>query len=533
MNISRREFLGTATAAATQVAIAPDRAAAGVPGATNILFILADQHRFDCLGAMGNPEIKTPHLDRLATDGVMFENAFCTYPICTPSRYSLLSGQYTCQHRGESNLSTLPTSTFTFPKALKGEGYRTRAVGKMHFTPTYLDVGFDHLNLAEQAGSGRWVDEYHRYLKDAGEVDLVDLLDQVQQFRQQAPPEYWTTFGSGASNLSEAHHSTTWIGTKACQAISEWKPGEKNLLMVGFIKPHHPFDPPDPWPELYDDGKLTLLPGWTQQPLERDLNYHPGFFDHRTLSEGSLRRVMRHYYASISHIDEQVGRMLDLLLQKGLYGNTLIVYTSDHGEYMGFHHLLIKGNQMYDPVVKVPLLLKFPKQAWAGAKHRDLVSLVDLTSTFLQEAGASGGPDTRGRPLQDICSGRTRGRDFVVSEFTARGSIMIRSSRHKLIYSHNPKHCLFFDLEKDWLERANLWNEPDYEVAVRAMKDQLLDWFHTEARTGSFVDAEARTVRSPEEVRGGKTIREHLEQRMGQELARLNASPRRSIYGRP
>ncbi|MBF0244547.1 MAG: sulfatase-like hydrolase/transferase, partial [Planctomycetes bacterium] len=121
----------------------------------NVVLIHADQHRSDCLGAYGNEEISTPNIDRLAADGLVFDNSFCPFPVCTPSRYSLLSGLYVHQHLGVSNLSTLPPGIVTFPQVFKEKGYRTTAVGKMHFTPTYLDVGFDNMLLAKQCGKGR------------------------------------------------------------------------------------------------------------------------------------------------------------------------------------------------------------------------------------------------------------------------------------------------------------------------------------------------------------------------------------------
>ncbi len=131
---------------------------------TNILLIHADQHRSDCIGAYGNTDIKTPNIDTIANDGVLYKNSFCTFPVCTPSRYSLLSGLYVHQHMGWSNHCTLPPAIETFPRILKNNGYNTKAVGKMHFTPTYSDVGFEEMELAEQNGPGRYDDDYHRYL---------------------------------------------------------------------------------------------------------------------------------------------------------------------------------------------------------------------------------------------------------------------------------------------------------------------------------------------------------------------------------
>ena len=142
----------------------------------NILLIHADQHRADCLGCMGNPDVKTPQIDALAADGVRHTRHYTVYPVCTPSRYSMLSGLYPHQHTGWTNVSSIPSHTRTFPKMLKQAGYHTAAVGKMHMSPTYLDVGFDELTLAEQCGVGRYEDEYHEMLADKGKIDAVDVI---------------------------------------------------------------------------------------------------------------------------------------------------------------------------------------------------------------------------------------------------------------------------------------------------------------------------------------------------------------------
>ena len=236
----------------------------------NILLIHADQHRFDCLGAYGNPDVRTPNIDALAADGVRYENSFCPFPVCTPSRYSLLSSQYVHQHLGWTNRCTLAPGIPTFPRVLRDAGYRTKAVGKMHFTPTYLDVGFQEMVLAEQDGPGRFDDDYHRWLRDEGLVDGLDLIDQRREYREKAPDIYWDTLGALRSDLDEAHHSTTWIAERAMETLAGWGDGG-NLLMVGFIKPHHPFDPPAPWDDMYDPELLTLLPGWLETPLARDI----------------------------------------------------------------------------------------------------------------------------------------------------------------------------------------------------------------------------------------------------------------------
>ena len=153
----------------------------------HILIVHTDEHRIDCLGASGNKEIKTPHIDSLAADGVRFNNSFCSFPVCTPSRYSLLSGLPVHEHQGWDNHCTLRPGTPTFASVLRQAGYATKAVGKMHFAPTYLDVGFAQMELAEQDGPGRWDDDYHRYLRQLGLVDANDLEDQRSEYRRGAP----------------------------------------------------------------------------------------------------------------------------------------------------------------------------------------------------------------------------------------------------------------------------------------------------------------------------------------------------------
>ncbi|MHB1319616.1 MAG: sulfatase-like hydrolase/transferase, partial [Anaerolineae bacterium] len=185
----------------------------------NILIIHADQHRWDCLGTYGNPDIRTPHIDALAEDGVRYENSFCPFPVCTPSRYSFLSSQYVHQHLGWTNHCTLAPGIPTFPRVLRNAGYRTKAVGKMHFAPTYLDVGFEEMLLAEQDGPGRFDDDYHRWLRDEGLVDAIDIVDQRSEYREKAPRIYWDTLGALRSDLDEAHHSTTWIAERAIETL--------------------------------------------------------------------------------------------------------------------------------------------------------------------------------------------------------------------------------------------------------------------------------------------------------------------------
>lgn len=398
---TRRNFLKTmGLVAASQIMPTMSFARRAALGRPNILIIHTDEHRIDCLGAYGNADIKTPHIDGLAADGVRYDNSFCPFPVCTPSRYSLLCGQYVHEHRGWTNRSTLASYIGTFPKILRTAGYRTKAVGKMHFTPTYLDVGFSELLLAEQDGPGRWDDDYHRYLMRHGLVDHNDIEDQLGEYRKYAPKKYWNTCGALVSNLPEKHDSTTWIADKVMDTLESWTDQGDQLLMAGFIRPHHPFNPPSPWHEMYDPEKLSLLPGWTSKCLEHDFKFSRGYFPNDKLAEPILKQVMAYYYSMISQIDHHVGRMTELLRQKGLYDDTLIIFTADHGDFMGFHHMLLKGNYMYDPVIKVPLIVKWPGNTRAGTVSKRMVNNIDLAPTICRAADCKVGPQMHGHTLQ-------------------------------------------------------------------------------------------------------------------------------------
>jgi len=401
----------------------------------------------------------------------------------------------------------------------------------MHLTPTYLDVGFDTMELAEQNGPGRYEDDYHRELMAAGLVPSSDLIDQEREWREGAPASYRETFGAQRSNLPEEWHSTTWIGDHAVRAIERWteepsqqgqrgrqgQPGRPQLLMASFVKPHHPFDPPAPWDALYDPDALTPLPGWTDEVPVDDLAYNAGYFPHESLTEAALRRVMAHYYATITQLDHQIGRMLAALDRQGLYERTMIVFTADHGEYLGYHHLLLKGGQMYEPLIRVPLIVK-PARATAGPSQMSdvMASTVDVAPTILRGVGLDVPADMRGLDL--LSAGAAR--DYVFAENRRGASYMARSGRWKLLLDRDTARTRFYDLVGDPYELRNLAADPAHAEVMRQHRDALANWLWFESPTPVRLNEDAPTINRDGQRYQAGDQREALLAFFRQEMAR-------------
>jgi arylsulfatase A-like enzyme len=263
--------------------------------------------------------------------------------------------------------------------------------------------------------------------------------------------------------------------------------------MASFVKPHHPFDPPAPWDTMYDPAALTILPGWTNHVPDEDGPPTLGYFPNGQLTEAALRRVMAHYYGTISHVDHQVGRLLDVLRRRGLYERTMIVFTADHGEYLGFHHLLLKGGRMYEPLARVPLLIRFPGGACAGDVRHTLVNTVDVAPTILRQAGIEPPGVMRGLDLIDP----NVTRDVVFAEQGRGPHYLARSRTHKLLFGTEPARTAFFDLEADPFELRNRIDDPSCAEAVHALRDALANWMLFQSSTPGYVDDHAPLVRAP------------------------------------
>ena len=392
----------------------------------NILLISSDQHNAEILGCMGNPVVQTPHLDGLAAEGTVFRQAFTPLPICTPARTSIFTG-LTCKHHGvyhNINMNCQPGKPclgpefVAFPERLAEAGYDTAFFGKLH-TRHECDRNFGLRTARLVEGKCHFVpspddqDEYRRTLAERG-----------------YPPDVWKVWENdpsyavnnyATSPLPNADYIDTFI---ADMAIDHLRGVEGPFFAwVSFCTPHNPWDPPRPYDTMYDPadvpmphrkvGELeTKHPRWVDR-VARTIASEParsmdpelpgGIANaYARFPEAKTRRMLAAYYGQVSHLDAQVGRVLDALKARGLYDDTLVLFLSDHGDYCGNHWAFYKYAALYDALIRVPLIVRWPGAA--GGHCDELVSLIDVAPTILDAAGV-GGPAVDGASLRPLCAG--------------------------------------------------------------------------------------------------------------------------------
>jgi len=445
----------------------------------NILWICTDQQRYDTIGALGNRHVRTPNLDQLVADGVAFERAYAQSPICTPSRASFLTGMYpssirACTNGNEHWADAAPLVT----KLLADAGYDCGLSGKLHLSAASgriekrPDDGYRVFHWSHHH-SDDWPEghDYADWVKQQG-VDLksIDLQD--------LPPEL---------------HQTTWCTDRAIDFIGEER-DQPWLFSWNAFDPHPPFNPPKAIMETWD---VDSMPG----PLFRDSDLEAqaqlSEVDFQTKvrrpEEFDAKRIQAAYYAMIELIDRNVGRMIDALKNTNQLENTVIIFTSDHGETLGDHGLLQKGCRFYEGLVRVPLIIRGAGHFAQGLRSNALVELRDIAPTLLALAGLPIPERMSQRTLLPILEGDAnpaQHRDFVRSEFYRtlpdcsgfKGSFgtMIRNERYKLVVYHEQDTGELFDLQEDPDEFTNLWHDPSHsDIRFGLMKKSFDDVVHS------------------------------------------------------
>jgi arylsulfatase A-like enzyme len=478
----------------------------GATGRPNILWLCTDQQRYDTLGAQGNRHVRTPRLDELWRSGTAFTHAYCQSPICTPSRASFLTGTYpsTCHNTRNGN----DTFSGRFPlvtRLLADAGYDCGLIGKLHLASAYgrieprTDDGYRYWRYSHGPRDDWPVGhDYADWVRERGSV-LGELI--------QDP-----------AGVPAPLHQTTWCAERTIEFITdEQRPADTPwMACVNIYDPHPPFNPPQEYRDRYDPaampGPLFRASDLAQQ--ERlaavdfqsrgrqpdDLDIGSPVIPVAPRPEGSeaiessvvpsamlahatardARTLQAAYYAMIELIDDQVARVLDALQTSGQADNTLVIFTSDHGEMLGDHGLIQKGCRFYEGLVRVPLILSWPGRIGAGQQSDALVELTDLAPTLLEAAGEPVPEWMQGRSLLPLSCGDApldRHRDAVWCEYfdaldapDATRATMYRRGHYKLVVYHGHGLGELYDLERDPGEFDNLWDDPEHA----ALKSELL-----------------------------------------------------------
>ncbi|NOY81270.1 MAG: sulfatase-like hydrolase/transferase [Kiritimatiellaeota bacterium] len=420
----------------------------------NILHFFVDQQRFDTIHALGNPVIKTPNLDRLCARGVAFTSAYSPSPVCISARCSMIHGQYP-MHTGCYANTRMPTDgRQTFMAALTEAGYRTHGIGKCHFNPdSYGLRGFQSRERQEEGGTSLDDLERNPYLKLLA-AEGYDYLMEPNGVRGEM---YYIP---QPSQLPAKHHPTQWIGDRSAAFVAEQAGNAQPwYLFSSFIHPHPPFAPPNPWHKLY---RAPLMPLPNRPPdfetLQTYVNRCQNRYKYRDqgIDRNLLRNIKAYYYACISFVDHQIGRILDVLEQTGQIESTLILFTGDHGEHLGDYDCFGKRS-MHDSCARIPMIAALPGRLDGGRICDAPVSLVDLAPTFLAAAGAAVHTHPLdGADLAEIASGTCdRKRVFAQHAYTHHVDIVNRDRCVRPEYAENPAlevaaFSSYMAVSRDW-----------------------------------------------------------------------------------
>ena len=435
----------------------------------NLLFIITDQQRWDSLPCYGLDFMQTPALDRLAREGMVFDNCVTPSPVCVPYRATMMCGQYPATTGVLGNGQWLPDTSVTWPERFGAAGIRTAAIGKMHFTPWDLMAGFDERIIAE--------DKRHVYLPD----DHVKFLRAhgMERFHPTEKPGYFENLGASVTPRPRKFHIDAFVGDQAASWIQ--KNGKDPFaIWVSFPGPHDPYDPPEEMASMYYDAPIPEPIGSPEElagkpPAQRrrnsgSLNNSMYRIDPSQTTPEIRRRWRAHYYANISLIDGGIGKMLDALESVGALDDTLIVFNSDHGDALGDHGLCYKSF-FYNAMVHTPLLIRGPGVP-RGRRCPALVNAIDLVPLFYRACGIAP-PDTlEGVDITPLFRDPTATvQDAVFSEISGRA--MVQTARHK--YAHYSDGVgELYDLQTDPDELTNLAGRPEYAAVERDLRGRLL-----------------------------------------------------------
>ncbi len=483
----------------------------------NILWYCTDQQRFDTIAALGNSAIRTPAVDELVGEGVAFTQAYCQCPICTPSRASFMTGRYPASHHVMRNGNPrFPVEETLVSTLLADSGYDCGLIGKQHLSRANIVE-----RRIENDGYRLFAWSHHPY----PDWDEGHAYDEWLRSKGVDPQELYANLEDPGPGVPVELHQTTWASEVAIDFINEERDGPW-MLNMNVFDPHPPFDPPQEYLDKYkpEDMPLPLFqPSDIEHQKrmvridqqmkeaidptapfeEKEEKMAEGDSRFRAPTDFDARKIKACYYAMIELIDDQFKRIVDALKANGQYDNTLIIFTSDHGEMLGDHGLAYKGCRFFEGLVHVPLVISWPARFKHRAPSDALVELVDLAPTLLEAADLPIPDRVHGKSLLSILEGKTeKVKSRVICEYndTLAGKniednshgIMVYDGRYKIcVYQGHPECGEIYDLQNDPGEFDNLWDKPEHAALQAELIASALDMYLSTCdagfqRTGRF-----------------------------------------------
>jgi choline-sulfatase len=457
----------------------------------NVLLIMSDEHGPMFSSAYGHGIVRSPNLDRLAAAGVTFDAAYCPSPLCVPSRAAFMTGKHLHRVGAYDNGAPFPSDEATWAHMLRAAGYEVVLDGKMHFIGPDTLHGFERQLARDHLGpikGGDWPDPFPRGFRDGATTRR--WIDEA---------------GPGKKGNLVFDDEVEAAALSYLQEKARGTPDRPWALCVSFLAPHFPLVVPEPYFSMYypDNVDMPVIPPGhieSQHPVHERGRLA---YDLYGYSDEQIRRCRAAYYGLVTHLDERIGRLVEAVSHPSLNGNTVVIYTSDHGEFIGEHGLWWK-NDFYEHSSRVPLIVSWPGHAAAGLRFGGAVSLLDLTRTMVDLTGAPDPGDLDGHSLLPVLRDPAGAawKDEAYCEYyghsTNRAQRMIRTGRWKLCYYHNEPVELF-DLENDPGEFRDLAGQPAYRSVQEALTQRVLaDW------DPAAVEAEVRRSHRNRQIIGGR-----------------------------
>lgn len=461
----------------------------------NILFIFTDQHRLSAVGAYGETPCKTPNIDKLAKEGILFKNTYTTCPVCSPARASIMTGKFPHSHGISTNINQLGCSIHSLEdnpellsRKLEKANYSLGYSGKWHLgskqktTPfgtiskpsLPVTVGFEGQNFPDHGGGGFGYPEYKQYLKENGfEHKVKDWAEKTKLI--------WP-----AGELEGPEESTVpyFLTENTINMIDDFSKRKKPFFIWhNFWGPHGPFYTTKKYLDMYRDVDIPEWPNYTWPassiPGLHHAKIHP---EQENLKWDDWAMMIRYYYAFTTMLDDQIGRMIEHLKNKGLMENTVIIFSSDHGQTLGSHGGLVdKGWHHFEETHRIPLIMRFPESN-KGYTVEELVSLVDIYPTIVDIADSNQEcPESQGKSLLPLIEKKGEWkRDCVVTEFNGLAHSLttqrtLRQGNWKYAYN-NCADSELYDLENDPYEMHNLINKESCKEIIMELEKCLINW---------------------------------------------------------